>query len=142
MTKCISVGQTLLKKDPFWYLGYDSIVNWSEIDILGVCVNQSIIYEKHVENRTKACRGSIFRLTSIGMSYPGLRADAKAYIWNSVGAPALLYAIECIPLSISQSNHIKYVQGSIIKKVIGFSKRSHHSPLVHALDISTTEELI
>ena len=33
-------------------------------------------------------------------------------------------------------------QGSILKQVLGFNKRSHHSCILHALNISPIEEVI
>ena len=53
-----------------------------------------------------------------------------------------MYGMECIYLKKSEIDHCKSVQGSIIKKITGFVKRSHHSYLLQALHIPPFNELL
>ena len=53
-----------------------------------------------------------------------------------------MYGMECIHLKKSDIDHCKSIQGSIIKKITGFVKRSHHSYLLQALNIFPFNELL
>ena len=77
-----------------------------------------------------------------GMSYPGLCASAKSYIWKSVGVPTLLYATECIHLNSGNLRDFKSCQGTIIKQAMGLGKRRHHTNLLSALNIPSLEAVI
>lgn len=110
-----------------------------EIEILGVTLNSSYNPTSHVEKRTSLCRRSIYRLTTSGMSYPGLEADAKGHIWNTIGAPTVQYGMESINMS---TKHVSTAQTDIIKKVMGFTKRSHHTHLLQALNIPSFEQCL
>ena len=111
-------------------------------DILGVKLTSNLSYTNHVEARIQACRRNIYRFTSIGMSYPGLDTSVKSYLWNIIGSPTLLYGMECVHLSKSDICLLKSTQGSIIKHVMGVNKRSHHTNLLKALNITPVDELI
>ena len=96
----------------------------------------------HVDKRTSLCRRSIFRLSPSGMCYPGLEADAKAHIWNTIGAPTIQYGMECVDLSRKNKQHLSTVQTNIIKNVMGLSKRSHHTHLLQALRIPSFDQYL
>lgn len=38
-------------------------------------------------------------MSSMGVSYPGLKSDVNAFLWNSIGCPILTYGMESIALS-------------------------------------------
>ena len=99
-------------------------------------------YDSHICNRISACRRAIYRMSSCGMSYPGLHANVKSYLWKSVGAPTLLYGSECIPMSSNNIKDISSTQGTIIKNVMGISKRSHHTNLLQALGIDKADNIV
>ena len=96
----------------------------------------------HVDKRTSLCRRNIFRLSPSGMFYPGLEADAKAHIWNTIGAPTIQYGMECVDLSRKNKQHLSTVQTNIIKNVMGLSKRSHHTHLLQALRIPSFDQYL
>ena len=69
------------------------------------------------------------------MTYPGLTSKAKSYLWKTVGIPSIKYGMNCIKLSKHNIQELESTQGSIIKHVMGLSKRHRHSRLLRALDI-------
>lgn len=113
-----------------------------ELEILGVSFNGKGTYSTHVDKRTSACRRGMFALAPVGMCYPGLHAETKAYLWSSVGAPTLMYGMESIGLSIGDVRQLKTTQGSILKQVLGFGKRYHHSALIDALGIKQIDSIL
>ena len=141
-SKCIVLGKPLLHQKPTWKLGDFELITDTELEILGVTFNQDLTYDTHVNKRIQTARRRMLGLTSIGMSYPGLAADVKAYLWNSIGAPTMLYGMDSILLSNKALNKLKSTQGSIIKKAMGFYKRSHHSSLLQAMKIPPVTDLI
>ena len=141
-TNIITIGKNLLEVMPSVTLDGDVISNVDQLEILGVTVNTKCSYSSHVENRTRSCRKSMYKLSCCGMTYPGLNTEVKRYLWNSVGAPTLLYGTECIPLSASDMHSLKSTQSNIIKNVLGLSKRNHHSKLLLALNIPKIDDVI
>ena len=57
-------------------------------------------------------------MRDIGMSYPGLAIDAKAYIWNIMCQPIVLCAMDCIPLSNYGKLNLESTQGNLLNKVL------------------------
>ena len=78
----------------------------------------------------------------LGFQYPGLHSSVKTYLWNSVGAPTLMYSMDCVPLTKSETSLLKSSQGTIIKAVMGLNKRNHHSDLLNALKVPSVVDLI
>ena len=78
----------------------------------------------------------------MGLSYPGLNSDVKAYLWKSICCPTLAYGMESIMLSQKELKELKTAQCNIIKRVMGINKRSHHTHLLKALGIPPVEEVI
>ena len=81
-------------------------------------------------------------MTSLGLSYPGLNSDVKAFLWNSICCPILEYGMESIMISQSDIKALKTTQGNIIKRIMGINKHSHHSKLLMALKIPVVEDVI
>ena len=131
-TKVMVVGKSLLLQEPTVKLDGDVILSVKQLDVLGVSIDNKCSYKSHVDNRISACRKSLYRLSNCGMTYPGLHTNVKCYLWNSVGAPTLLYGMESIPLSDKDVKNLRTSQSNILKGVLGLSKRNHHSKLLLA----------
>ena len=141
-TQLTTLGKNVLAAKPQISLGNNIVHHQDSIELLGVSTNSYCDYTSHVENRISACRRGLFALSHAGMSYPGLCTKAKVYLWKSIGAPLMFYATECIPLRKSHIKSMYTAQGKIIKNVLGFSKRNHHSVIFDALGISKPEDHI
>ena len=131
------LGKAITKYTPTWHLYDQDISPSEEVDILGVTMSPTYNFTSHVNKRTSLCRRSIYRLSTSGMCYPGLEAGAKAHIWNVIGVPTIQYGMECIDLNAKNSKQLSTCQTNIIKNVMGFNKRCHHTPLLQALHISS-----
>ena len=68
--------------------------------------------------------------------------EAKAYLWESTGLPTLMYGMDSIYLSKSQLVDLRSAQGSVLKRVMGFGKRCHHTALVDALGIKRIDNVL
>jgi hypothetical protein len=141
-SKCICFGKNIMKKQPTWHLDGGTICLSEDIDVLGVSFDNKMKFQKHVSNRNQSCRKSIYRLTSLGMSYPGLNSKVKSYLWKAVGSPTLLYGMESVFISKSNIKDIMTCEGNTIKRVMGLGKRSHHSKLCAALSIKQANQVI
>ena len=139
-SKCIIIGKSITKNTPSWKL-YDHVLLPSkEVEILGVTLDVNLSSTGHVDKRASLCRRTVYRLSTAGMCYPGLEAGAKVHIWNTVGAPTLQYGMEGIHLSAKNTQTLSSCQTTIIKSVMGFSKRSHHTSLLRALSVPSFHE--
>ena len=141
-SKCITLGKPLLKCMPKVYLNNDELPFSEEVDILGINFQNKDTFGGHIEKRIKASRRSIFSLAPIGMTYPGVSTAVKSHMWKTIGAPTLLYGTDSIHLTKQQISHLNSTQGCIVKKVTGFSKRSHHTSLLKAMNIPSIESQI
>ena len=119
-----------------WYMGSSILKTVSNIDILGVNFSSSGKYDDFINNRTQKCKRSMFALSGIGMSYPGLDTLNKVNLFKSICRPTLMYGVDCLNISKNNLKDIQSTQGFIMKHVCGLSKRAHHSDILKALDIA------
>ena len=85
--------------------------------------------------RVNASRRAMYVLASMGCPYPGLATEVKVHLWKTIGLPSLLYNLEIFKLKPEQQKFIESVQSSIIQRIVGFPKRSHHTALLQAIKI-------
>ena len=81
----------------------------------------------------------MYGLTSMGCCYPGLSTDVKAHLYKTIGLPSLLYDIESVSLNQTLMKSLECAQSSIVKNIMGFNERSHHSNLFYAVRIDKVE---
>ena len=136
-TKCIIIGKQLTKETPVFKLNQHTVNISEEVDILGVTFSSNRKNDGHIEKRTSACRRSIYGLSSVGMTYPGLNTRVKTHIWKTIGVPTLMYGMDCLSLSSKDCSRLASLATNTIKSVLGLRKRSHHSKLLEALGIPT-----
>ena len=143
-TKCMVISGKSLSTEPIWYLNNHRLENVNSLEILGVVFEDcpSVSQTGSVDKRTEKCRRSFHSMRDIGMSYPGLASDAKAYIWNTMCQPILLYGMDCIPLSNTGKHKLASTQGNLLKQSLGLNKRSHSSNLLKALNVNSIEAVI
>ena len=96
----------------------------NSLDILGIRFSSRHTYCDHVEQRVNSARRAMHSLSSVGMAYPGLSSDVKIHLWKTIGSPSLLYGMDGVHLTKSSLKRLDSFQGSIIKQVLGFNKRS------------------
>ena len=142
-TKCMIINKKIFKSEPSLYLGKDKIDIENDLEILGTIFSNDLSPNAHIQKRTKACRQTMYGLAEIGCSYPGgLATDVKLHLWKTMGQPVLTSGLETIPLSGKHLNTLESIQGSILKKILGFPKRSHHSRLVLACNTKPMSHII
>ena len=105
------------------------------LEILGTMFTSNISRDAHIDKRVNASRRAMYALASVGCSYPGLATEAKVHLWKTIGLPSLLYNLQIFKLKPGQQKCIESVQSSIIKRIVGFPKRSHHTALLQAVNI-------
>ena len=137
-TKCMPIGRghRYFNTDPVWYLKDVPIETVTNLDILGVNFNYNVKYDDYVQTRIQKCKRSVYSLSNIGMSYPGLNTASKVHLFKSICQPTLMYGTECLDLNTKCINSIQSAQGSVMKQVCGLGKRSHHSAILQALEIT------
>ena len=141
-TNIVCIGKQPHIKPPTWTLGNTQICLSNDTNILGVTFNSKLTSINHVNNRIRKCQQGMFKMASMGVSYPGLNSDVKAFLWNTLGAPILAYGMESIALPQGDLKQLKSTQGTIIKRIIGVNKRAHHSNLQKALLVPSIVEVI
>ena len=95
----------------------------------------NISCDAHIDKRVNASRRAMYALASVGCSYPGLATEVKVHLWKTIGLPSLLYNLDIFKLKPGKQKFIESVQSSIIKRIVGFPKRSHHTALLQAVNI-------
>ena len=76
------------------------------------------------------------------MCYPGTMSDTKSYLFQSICQPTRLYGLDAVNLSSSMIKKLENVHGSIMKRVCGIPKRSHHTQLLQSLNISSVNHML
>ena len=138
----VCIGKESQSKSPVWTIGNTEVALSEDVMVLGVTFSSDLSANKHVKNRVRKCQQSMFGMASVGLSYPGLNSDVKSFLWKSIGNPILLYGMESVAMSKNDINILKSTQSNIIKRIMGFNKRSHHSKLLKALKISSIEHML
>ena len=141
-TKCTRIGKQELKDPPTWTLDGQTITLSEETTILGVNFTNNLKAKSHISNRIRACNQSVFKFTTAGMSYPGLNCEVKTHIWNTINCPVLTYGLETIHITNAELDDLKSAQGSIVKRGLGLSKRSHYHRVLKACNITPIEVVI
>ena len=140
-SSCMIIGKCGWKHEPRWKLGDSLINNVRNMTLLGTIFNSNLTCVDHVNSRILSCRRSAFGLASSGLCYPGLSNETKSFLWRSMCQPALTFALECCNLNVESVTKLESAQGTLVKGFCGISKRSHHSRLLKALDISKVKPL-
>ena len=138
----VCIGKQPHITPPVWNLRDTKIYLSEDTTILGVTFNSHLSSADHTKSRIKKCQQGMFKMASMGLSYPGLNSDVKAFLWNTIGSPILTYGMESIDLSQSDIKHLKTTQGNIIKRVMGVNKCAHHSSLLKALVVPAVDDII
>ena len=141
-TNIVCIGKQPHIEPPIWRIGNSQVGLSDEALVLGVTFTNTLKSSNHVQNRIRKCNQGMFAMSSMGLSYPGLNSDVKAFLWNTIGCPILTYGMESIALSCSDIQSLKTTQGNIIKRITGINKRSHHTKLLNSLKIPSVEEVI
>ena len=132
---CMISNKNPFIKYPSWSLGGHKIKNTETLEILGTVFTSNISYDAHIDKRVNASRRAMYALASVGCSYPGLSTEVKVHLWKTIGLPSLLYNLEIFKLKPGQQKFIESVHSSIIKRIVGFPKRPHHTALIQAVKI-------
>ena len=141
-TSTVCIGKESCSRSPVWTIGNTEVGLSENTKVLGVTFSSDLSANKHVKNRVRKCQQSMLGMASIGLSYPGLNSDVKSFLWKSISNPILLYGMESVARSKSDINILKTAQSNIIKRIMGFDKRSHHSKLLKALKISSVDQML
>ena len=126
----------------FIKMGSGVITFEENLDILGVNYTKEHQFDIHLDNPVNAARRAMLNFSSAGMAYPGLCTEVKTYLWKTIGVPCLSYGLDTICLTQSQLKRLDAFQGTILKQVLGFNKRSHHSSILRALGVPTMTDNI
>ena len=147
-SKCLVTGNTQIftpgkiSSQFSWTLGDNQIETVEELNILCITYSNKGTYSSHVNARCSAARRAIYRLSSVGLSYPGVHSHVKSYLWKSIGIPSLSYGMDCISLRKSDWSLLESTQGTIVKNLLGFGKRHHHSRLLKVMKIPNIVEVV
>ena len=93
---------------PSWNLGWHKIKNTDTLKILGTMFTSNISCDARIDKRVNASRRAMYALALVGCSSPGLATEVKVHFWKTIGF-------------------------SMIKRIVGFPKRSHHTGLLRAV---------
>lgn len=120
----------------------DAIEEAKSVEILGCIFQKNGKCDEHIQKRLQKCRQSYYSLAEIGMGYPGLDSETKAHLWRTICSPSMMYGMDCMHLSQANWKQTESLQGTLIKKSCGLSKRSHHSDVLSALHISKLKPIV
>ena len=96
----------------------------------------------HAVSRMQKCRRAYYSLQDVGMKYPGCSSDVKAYLWNSICQPVLLYGSDSYNMSAKVLKDLESTQSTLVKNCLGLSKRSKSSHLLQALCIKSVKDKV
>ena len=120
-------------------LGHTRLNLVEQINVLGKIFESNGQSAEHVNSRIQKCRQA---LHAIGYRNEELCPAVKAHIWKTIGAPSLLYSMCTGPLSNSELKRLESFQGQMVKSSLYLGKRSHHSNLLKAVNISKISDVI
>ena len=141
-SKCMVAGSHSFQQEPIWTLEKVPIDRVEEMEILGVTFSSHRSSSAHIAKRKGRCSKAFYSLSQAGMLNPGLQPSVKSYLWGSVCRPALVYGCESVALSPRELKELESTQGTLIKRCLHIGKRSHHTPLLSALNIPSLERSI
>ena len=137
-TKCMIVAEGKLASAPTFYLKGEPIAIVPSLEILGVHYDSKNTV--HINSRIEKCKQVFYSLKDVGMAYPGCASDVKAYTWNTVCQPVLIYGLDSLSMSQSSLDKLESTQGTLLKQCIGLNKRSKSSNLLQALCVPKVKD--
>jgi exonuclease III len=141
-TKCMVVGSELFKRQSRFYLGKQQIDIVEDLEILGTIFNHQLNSTPNIDKRKSSCRKSMYSLAESGCCYPGLSSEVKIHLWKSIGQPTLTAGLETLSLNHKNVQVLENMQGSFVKRMLGFPQRSHHTKLVQATNVKSITYLL
>lgn len=141
-SRCATFGNCTLLKSPSWMLGNDIVENTDVLELLGVKLRHYLKCYVHTDYRISAARSRAFSLQNVGFAHLGLDSEVKCYLWKTTVHPILVYGAHCLSHCAKAIQTMEKFQSNSIKRIFGFSKRSHHSKLLGALNIRSVSDVI
>ena len=132
-TNCMVSNKNLFLECPSWDFGGRTITNTDTFDIIGNVFSSNMPCDSNMEKRVNTSHLTMYALASVGCENTGLATDVKVHMWKTIGLPSFLYNLEIFTNNRSQQKHVESVQAAIIKRIVGFPKRSHHSEVLKAV---------
>ena len=83
----------------------------------------------HVNQREKRARAAFYGLTPAGMLAKSLSAADKAYLWQTVVLPVLIFGYGTVALRSADVEQLEIVQANCVKAAFGLPRSAHHSAL-------------
>ena len=83
-----------------------------------------------------------FHCLVVAMRDPGVMSDTKSYLFCIICQPTLLYGLDAVDLNNNMIKKLENAQGGIMKRVCGIPKRSYHTQLLQALNISSVNNML
>ena len=97
-TNIVCIGKQPHTISPTWKIDNAEVGLSEDTEVLGVTFNSTLDSNKHVKNRVRKCQQGTFSMTAMGLSYPGLNSDVKAFIWKTISSPLLAYGMESLEI--------------------------------------------
>ena len=96
-TNIVCIGKQPHKITPMWEIGKLRVSLSENTDVLGIAFDSTLDANKHVKNRVKKYQQGNFGMTSMGLSYPGLDSDVKAFFVEKhcPSFTIIWYGIDC-----------------------------------------------
>ncbi len=98
---------------------------------------------KHAGKRAENCRRAFYNLRNIGMPYPGVASDVKAYIWKATCQPILFsgLVLDSKLLGKLEQQKLETSQANFLKQCLGISKWCLSTELLRALNVKSIADL-
>lgn len=118
------------------------IVESNSVKYLGVVINSNTKNKDHIEKRKRIADINLGSLTAAGVLNQQMDTETKITLFKIYIKPVLYYGLESLQLTQEETSQLKKIEGNIVKRLLGISKKCRTTPIYSALRIESTNESI
>ena len=137
---CVIFGGDVLAETPSWVLSGQPLMLRAQSEHLGVVLDSHLSATSHVDRRVNRARAAFYGLAPAGVLTKGLCPADKAYLWQTVVLPVLIFGCATTPLRAADVEQLEKMQSNCVKAAFGLPRSAHHSALLAASGIPTVQE--
>ena len=115
-------------------------VEWvKKLKYLGVWFNTNNNNKDHLQERRMNTWNAYYSLKSIGIEGKDLSPKLKAHLIKTYVRAITYYGLENLTITKTDIKKLQTLEGNMIKKMLGISKRTHTTQLLYALGVEPVE---
>jgi hypothetical protein len=116
-------------------------IEWvNSFKYLGVIINDKLNYKEFLHEKRMATLRTYHAIKNIGLETKEMNHKLKAHMFKCYIRPIMYYGIDNIQLFKNEIKKIQVLESQIVKRMLGFDKKTRSTQLLNSVGIESVEE--